>query len=467
MRYLLAISLLLSFSPLSANPALLIATACPNQAAAVGAQCYLAEVMDGDLRLRFPVTILPPLGNKPPREPVVFIPGGPGATSYDDIADVAQYRRLRERRSVVMVDARGSGFADPSLTCTADLESLAECRVAFDMGGLDLDAFSTDRLVDDIESIRLALGIRRWLVWGSSYGSKVALLYGKAHPQATLRLLLELPYPPQGDLFVEEMGHRLDAVAALDRECRRQRSCWRQYGDLKRLYAGAILGAQREPLTIDLAGEPQMLDGVALFSLIAELQFDTRMVPELPAAIAAAARRDSPRMSDIVSRFRTLDNADEEDARGLAVGLNLSIECPEKLATAREAGPEWLQRAQYWPEALLRLAQSARDDYLEACEYWAGESRRAASPAAIQAEPEALVLAMSLDPGSTRSWAQQMAQHARRNRIVVLPGQSHTPRLGAGLSCSDELVADFARNGLVDFEPDCIDDLSSPAFVAP
>ena len=41
-------------------------------------------------------------------------------------------------------------------------------------------------LVDDIERLRLHLGVERWLVAGGSWGSCLALAYGEAHPERCL-----------------------------------------------------------------------------------------------------------------------------------------------------------------------------------------------------------------------------------------------------------------------------------------
>ncbi|MEB0178421.1 alpha/beta fold hydrolase, partial [Undibacterium sp. CCC3.4] len=63
---------------------------------------------------------------------------------------------------IVLFDQRGAGKSTP----------LGEYRNN-----------TTPLLIDDIEKIRVMLGISDWLVFGGSWGSTLALAYGEAHPE--------------------------------------------------------------------------------------------------------------------------------------------------------------------------------------------------------------------------------------------------------------------------------------------
>ena len=91
--------------------------------------------------------------------PVLFLHGGPGSGTsprHRQFFDPAHYR-------IVLFDQRGAGRSTP----------LGEWRDN-----------TTPHLVADIEQLRTLLGISRWLVFGGSWGSTLALAYGQAHPQA-------------------------------------------------------------------------------------------------------------------------------------------------------------------------------------------------------------------------------------------------------------------------------------------
>lgn len=101
--------------------------------------------------------------------PVVFLHGGPGAgvsPVHRRFFDPARYR-------IVLIDQRGSGRSTP----------FGELRDN-----------TTQHLVADVESIRELLGIDRWLVFGGSWGSTLALAYAQAHPERATGVIVRGVY---------------------------------------------------------------------------------------------------------------------------------------------------------------------------------------------------------------------------------------------------------------------------------
>jgi proline iminopeptidase len=111
----------------------------------------------GTLRLDSVHTLYWEESGNPQGAPVLFLHGGPGAgasPAHRRFFDPAHYR-------IVIFDQRGAGRSTP----------LGELREN-----------TTPHLVADIERLRGHLGIERWLVFGGSWGSTLALAYGEAHP---------------------------------------------------------------------------------------------------------------------------------------------------------------------------------------------------------------------------------------------------------------------------------------------
>ena len=97
--------------------------------------------------------------------PALFLHGGPGAGCepyHRRFFDPTRYR-------VVLFDQRGAGRSIPHA---------------------DLSDNTTWHLVADIERIRELLGIERWLVFGGSWGSTLALAYAQTHPERVSALVL-------------------------------------------------------------------------------------------------------------------------------------------------------------------------------------------------------------------------------------------------------------------------------------
>ena len=98
-------------------------------------------------------------------KPAVFLHGGPGggtSPTQRRLFDPALY-------DVLLFDQRGCGKSTPHA---------------------GLDANTTWHLVADMERLRTLMGVEKWLVFGGSWGSTLALAYAETHPEHVSELVL-------------------------------------------------------------------------------------------------------------------------------------------------------------------------------------------------------------------------------------------------------------------------------------
>ncbi len=97
--------------------------------------------------------------------PALFIHGGPGA-GYEHY-----HRRFFDpnRYRIILFNQRGAGRSTPHA---------------------ELIDNNTQALLADMEKIREHLGIERWLLFGGSWGSTLALVYAETYPERVLGLIL-------------------------------------------------------------------------------------------------------------------------------------------------------------------------------------------------------------------------------------------------------------------------------------
>lgn len=104
------------------------------------------------------------VGN-PRGKPVLFLHGGPGAGAG------AVHRRFFDPSvwRVLIFDQRGAGRSTPLASLVAN---------------------TTQDLIADIEALRVFHGIDRFVLFGGSWGSTLALAYGQAHPERVAGMVL-------------------------------------------------------------------------------------------------------------------------------------------------------------------------------------------------------------------------------------------------------------------------------------
>ena len=105
------------------------------------------------------------LSGNPNGIPVVFLHGGPCSGTKPD------HRRFFNLRHyhIILFDQRGCGQSLP-------------------FG--ELEHNTTQDLIDDMERIRVQLGIQKWLVFGGSWGGALGLLYAQRHLDKVLGLII-------------------------------------------------------------------------------------------------------------------------------------------------------------------------------------------------------------------------------------------------------------------------------------
>ncbi|MBI3444966.1 MAG: prolyl aminopeptidase [Magnetospirillum sp.] len=115
---------------------------------------------------------------------VVFVHGGPGAgcaPAYRRFFDPTFWR-------VILFDQRGCGRSRPHGS---------------------VEANTTGHLVADLEMLRHHLGVERWLLFGGSWGSTLALAYGEAYPEHCTGFVMRgvfLFRPQEVEWFMTGMG---------------------------------------------------------------------------------------------------------------------------------------------------------------------------------------------------------------------------------------------------------------------
>ena len=152
----------------------------------------------------------------PNGKPVVFVHGGPGGGTdpkHRRFFDPTKYR-------IVLFDQRGCGRSTPHAS---------------------LEENTTWDLVADMERLRDKLGIDRWLVFGGSWGSTLALAYAQTHTSRVSELVLRgifLLRKWEIDWFYQEGASRLFPDA------------WEQYlQPIPESERGDLLAAYHERLT--------------------------------------------------------------------------------------------------------------------------------------------------------------------------------------------------------------------------
>jgi pimeloyl-ACP methyl ester carboxylesterase len=402
-------------------------------------------------------------GLTPSRSAVVALAGGPGqaALPLGEFAAKALAPALVDR-DLIVFDQRGTGASDP-LSCAA-LESFAteagqlSERCALQIGPAR-GAYTTQESAEDIESIRQAGGYEKLVLYGTSYGTKVAEEYAERYPQHVEALVLDSVVPPGGpEPFAVPT---FQAIApALQELCSN----------------GACAGIASNPLA-DLASlnarlRKHVLDGsvydgsghrhtatlseAGLLGVLEAGDLNPALRALLPAAVRSALRNDP----DPLLRLHLLSeglipnvpsNTPGESSQEIDEALYLTTSCEETPFPWNRAGSPASRTA----EALTALHALPAADFspfdasialsnslVSLCAGWPDASPAPPAPSALPNVPT-LILSGAQDLRTPTTNARTVAAQIPDTQLLIVPFTGHSV-LGADFSgCAEQAVASF------------------------
>jgi pimeloyl-ACP methyl ester carboxylesterase len=436
--------LLAAFAPLVAAPdarAALRFERCGD----VGFACARLSVpLDraGNVPGRVPLLVKRLRSARKPRRGATFVlAGGPGQSATDsfDVEALAGLFPAYRTRDLIAFDQRGTGRS-AALRCPRLERSnlLHAGRAAADCArrlGPGRAFYTTRESVEDIEAVRRQLGVPRIALFGTSYGSKVALAYSRRYPRNVERLVLDSVVLPDGPdpLYRDTLAAAPRVLRAL---CRARCAGFTRdpVADLERLVRRLGRGELRGRV-IDPRGRSRRasLSRAELFAVLTAGDLDPSLRAAFPAAVRSALRRDPAALLRLKRRALAID-AESPPPRVLSAGLYAATTCEElpfpwpRMSLPADRPRRARAAAEAIPASAFRpfdRSTALETDLLALCRAWPTAS---APPAAGGPLPDvpALVLAGEDDLRTPLEGARQLAARFAHGRLLVARATGHS-----------------------------------------
>jgi pimeloyl-ACP methyl ester carboxylesterase len=401
--------------------------------------------------------------NNPTRTAVVALAGGPGQAALPAATEFASLLSpALATRDLIVYDQRGTG-ASNRLRCRAlesgDSSIVAAARSCANELGPARGFYRTADSVDDIEAIRVESGYDKLVLFGVSYGTKVAEDYAAKYPAQVEALVLDSVVPPEGsDVFNRSTFHAMGR--ALGELCS-SGACNGITTNPVRDVATLVRKAGRASLrgTVNSPGGRPLkisVDQDALFSILVGGDLNPTLRAELPGAMRSAIKGDRRPLLRLYVRaagltgiptVRTQDHVETSDSDAVF----FATRCEESIFPwNRDAGAE--VRAQQAVDAARALAPAdtapfnykvaLRDEAIPVCLGWPNASPPPAPPAPLPQLPT-LIVAGDADLRTPLEDGQLVASRIPGAQVVGVPFVGHSV-LGSDTShCAETAVAAF------------------------
>jgi pimeloyl-ACP methyl ester carboxylesterase len=398
---------------------------------------------------------------------LIVLAGGPGqsATEAFEGDGIGVLAPALRRRDLIVFDQRGTGRSG-LLRCRA-----LERSNLFDAGraaGVCASALGERRhrytsrdSVEDIEALRVSLGLERISLYGTSYGVKVALGYALTYPGNVDRLVLDSVLEVDGpDPFY---GPTLEALPrVLGALCRR--TCGSFTSDpvadigrlVRRMGARPLRGRVIDPRG---RSRPAAVTRGELLLMLLAGDFDPALRAAVPGAVRAALEGDRAPLLRLGRRAFAVEG-EPPPPRLISTALFTATTCEEMpLPWARTAPPDPAERHRQAEAAAALQPDSAfvpfdrgallENDLLQLCDRWPEAAVAPAFGPGPLPDVPVLLLNGEDDLRTPVESARRVAGLFPRSRLVVAPATGHST-LGSDLSgCAQRAFARFFRNHTV------------------
>ncbi len=409
-------------------------------------------------------------GAAPSHSAVVALAGGPGQAALPLAEFIAEaIAPALGSRDLLVFDQRGTGASDPLSCPVFEVFSAKPASELFEQCAAEIGpargGFTSQESVQDIEAMRQAGGYEKLVLYGTSYGTKVAEQYAQDYPSHVEALVLDSVVPPEG-----QEPYAIPTFQAIA-------------GVLGELCAnGACAGITSNPLADiaslaaqlrrrDLSGSvydgsgrrhASTLDEQGLLDVLEAGDLNPALRALLPAAVRSALDHDpDPLLRLHVLSEGLIPNVPIESATGepsqeLDEALFVTTSCEETPFPWQRGAPQATRLA----EALDYLhAQPAGDFYpfdavtayanslVPDCAGWPDASAAPAAPGALPNVPT-LILSGEQDLRTPTADARRVAALIPDAQLLVVPFTGHSV-LGSDLSdCSSLAVKAFFAGGV-------------------
>lgn len=407
--------------------------------------------------IKLAVAIYHHTGEDRSAEPILYLQGGPGdeAVNWSVRAYPSVVAPQIEERDFIVFDPRGTGLSEPVLECNAvrelyleDLQEkvLDEQRVSYYEGalltckneltsmGVNISAYTSEQMAADARDVILALGYQKTNLYGISYGTRIAQLVMRDHPEVVRSAILDSVVPIETQMLDQDSNEQDQALRILFEDCKANAACSSAYPDLERFYQEAIdqLNANPIKVTITLSGGSPIdrpINGSTFSSVIGWMLRLPKTIETAPQMIYRIHAGDYSML--LLSAAIPLSAFDS-----ISVGTYISVNCHDQV---------------------FQMSTVDLDKTLSnLCHVWGMEESLPGENDPVVSDIPTLIFTGRYDPVTPVSMADQLASHLAHGQVIVIQNQGHAPTATGASDCPANLMRSFLHDPTLPLDVTCV-----------
>ena len=418
-------------------------------------------------KLRLAVAVVRSDNTNPKSDPLIYLEGWPGSGALQSIEFLNSILAgVSAERDLILFDQRGTGYSEPALSCPERQEAMLQaaaddlsntdsealllqawqsCRSRLEAEGIDLSMYTSAASAADVQALMQALGYPQYNLFGSSYGTRLALTVMRDHPRQLRSVVLDSVLPPNVDLFETVSANAQRSFDLLFERCAQDPDCNQEYPDLEAKFYALVDRLNNEPLPVNLQSATYQLRGDDLVYLIFNTFYNRDMIVQLPELLANFEAGDKLWLKMWLNYIMSIP---------IDWGMHNSVWCAEEIPFNTEQ--EFARiNAGLNPDIVAGMLLDGNQ--FAVCEIWDVNSAGKVETESVTSDIPTLLLSGDYDPITPPAFAREAARTLSNAQVIEFLG--HTHGVGFSSPCAQKIMRQFLDAPQEEIDTACLAEL--------
>lgn len=429
-------------------------------------QVFENNISQEGKKITLHIEVMPSKTSVNKETPIFILMGGPGQASSDLISFFSSiFKKINEKSDLVFIDQRGTGKSNPlHILSNYDraqdymddiLMSDSTIKNAYQALSRenDLINYGTLNAAIDIESVRSAMGYNKINIYGTSYGTRLALVYINKYYNNVRTATLKGLVPEDLIMPLEFAKDSQRGLELLINDCKNNYECSKAFPNFEKEF-DALMN-QSYPIHVKVTNPSTALEetvqitkeSVALTfrSLLAVPTF----TQQIPFIVSETKKGNYKILAELILRLKM------SYSHGIYTGMRLCVMCYEdypKILRARLNKSDKTFLGNIWTNRVMN-----------ACKIWNPTLKETRNIEYKQHNIPVLFISGKRDSATPPKYGDEVLKSFPNGKHIIIDNAGHS--FDRMLNCVEHLINDFVISGSnSQLNLSCINTIKFPDF---
>jgi pimeloyl-ACP methyl ester carboxylesterase len=179
----------------------------------------------------------------------------------------------------------------------------ADCKESLQGKGYDFAAYNSMASAKDIDQLKRHLGYEQMVLFGGSYGTRLAFTYAREFPRSVESMVLTGLFPVEIDLYAKVITNLKRSTDLFFKECEASEECNKRYPNLKKRFYNTVSRLRVDPFEVSVDEGNIIINAQDYLLLVHQYLYVRSLYSEIPKLILSVENNDQRAIINAMKNF--------------------------------------------------------------------------------------------------------------------------------------------------------------------